>query len=333
MTPPTTAPSVLDAPRPPHADESRPLQEIPRTRLWARLEQIALGAFIAVPLVAVVASGFVLWGDGLSWRDVVLSTVFYAISGHGITVGFHRYFTHGSFKTGRPLRIALAIAGSLAVEGPVTRWVADHRRHHAYSDEEGDPHSPWRYGTSFGALCKGLWHAHIGWLFDIEQTDQQRFAPDLLADKDIRLVNRLFPVWVAVSLGLPALLGGAWAAAAGESATSGALSAFFWASIVRMAVLHHATWSINSICHAVGDRPFLTRDQSRNVWPLALISMGESWHNLHHADPTAARHGVDRWQVDTSAELIRGFEKLGWIRDVRWPSRSRIDARRVANQS
>jgi len=264
---------------------------------------------------------------------VVLSAVFYAISGHGITVGFHRYFTHGSFKTGRPLRIALAIAGSLAVEGPVTRWVADHRRHHAYSDEEGDPHSPWRYGTSFGALCKGLWHAHIGWLFDVEQTDQKRFAPDLLADSDIRLVNRLFPVWVAVSLGLPALLGGAWAAAAGESATSGALTAFFWASVVRMAVLHHATWSINSICHAVGDRPFLTRDQSRNVWPLALISMGESWHNLHHADPTAARHGVDRWQVDTSAELIRGFEKLGWIRDVRWPSHSRLDARRVANQS
>ncbi|MBW3639284.1 MAG: acyl-CoA desaturase [Actinobacteria bacterium] len=333
MTPPTTAPSVLDAPAPAGADEHHPLQEIPRTRLWARLEQVTLAAFITVPLLAVVASGFVLWGNGLSYRDVVLSTIFYAVSGHGITVGFHRYFTHGSFKTGRPLRIALAIAGSLAVEGPVTRWVADHRRHHAYSDEEGDPHSPWRYGTSFGALCKGLWHAHIGWLFDIEQTDQKRFAPDLLADSDIRLVNRLFPVWVAVSLGLPALLGGAWAAAVGESATSGALTAFFWASVVRMAVLHHATWSINSICHAVGDRPFLTRDQSRNVWPLALISMGESWHNLHHADPTAARHGVDRWQIDTSAELIRGFEKLGWIRDVRWPSRSRLDARRVANQS
>ena len=333
MTPPTTAPSVLDAPAPAGADEHHPLQQIPRTRLWARLEQVTLAAFITLPLLAVVASGFVLWGNGLSYRDVVLSTVFYAISGHGITVGFHRYFTHGSFKTGRPLRIALAIAGSLAVEGPVTRWVADHRRHHAYSDEEGDPHSPWRYGTSFGALCKGLWHAHIGWLFDIEQTDQMRFAPDLLADSDIRLVNRLFPVWVAVSLGLPALLGGAWAAAVGESATSGALTAFFWASVVRMAVLHHATWSINSICHAVGDRPFLTSDQSRNVWPLALISMGESWHNLHHADPTAARHGVDRWQLDSSAELIRGFEKLGWIRDVRWPSRSRLDARRVANQS
>jgi stearoyl-CoA desaturase (delta-9 desaturase) len=314
-------------------DESRPLQDLPRTRLWARLEQLALGAFIVVPLLAVLASAFVLWGNGLHWRDVVLSTVFYAVSGHGITVGYHRYFTHGSFKATRPLRIALAIAGSLAVEGPVTRWVADHRRHHAYSDQSGDPHSPWRYGTSFGALCKGLWHAHIGWLFDIEQTDQKRFAPDLLADKDVARVNKLFPVWVVVSLGLPAVLGGIWAGLAGDGFWTGAVTAFFWASVVRMAVLHHVTWSINSVCHAVGDRPFLTRDQSRNVWPLALISMGESWHNLHHADPTAARHGVDRWQVDTSAELIRGLERLGWATDVRWPRPERLDARRVANRS
>jgi stearoyl-CoA desaturase (delta-9 desaturase) len=310
-------------------DESRPLQDIPRTKLWARMEQVALAAFIVVPLLAVAGSGVVLWGTGLSWRDVVLSLAFYAVSGHGITVGFHRYFTHGSFKAGRPLRVALAVAGSLAVEGPVTRWVADHRRHHAYSDKEGDPHSPWRYGTSFGALCKGLFHAHIGWLFDVEQTDQKRFAPDLLADRDVARVNRLFPLWVVVSLGLPALLGGAWAAAVGQSAAVGALTAFFWASVVRMAVLHHVTWSINSICHAVGERPFRTRDQSRNVWPLAFISMGESWHNLHHADPTAARHGVDRWQIDSSAECIRGLEKLGWATDVRWPKQERLAAKRV----
>jgi len=327
---------VLDAPVTTicyQADETRPLQDIPRTRLWARLEQVALGAFIAVPLLAVLASVFVLWGNGLSWRDVALSTVFYAVSGHGITVGFHRYFTHGSFKAGRPVRVALAVAGSLAVEGPVTRWVADHRRHHAFSDKEGDPHSPWRYGTSFGALCKGLWYAHVGWLFDVEQTDQKRFAPDLLADRDVALVNRLFPVWVAVSLALPAVLGGAWAAQAGEGFWAGAPTAFFWASLVRIAVLHHATWSINSICHAVGSRPFMTRDQSRNVWPLALISMGESWHNLHHADPTAARHGVDRWQFDSSAEVIRGLEKVRLATDVRWPKRERLDARRTARVS
>lgn len=329
-------PTVLDAPVTTveyEGDSARPLQDLPRTRLWARLEQIALGAFIAVPLLAVAASGFVLWGNGLSWRDVVISTVAYAVTGHGITVGFHRYFTHGSFKAGTRLRVALAIAGSMAIEGPVTRWVADHRRHHAFSDKEGDPHSPWRYGTSFGALCKGLWHAHVGWLFDVEQTDQKRFAPDLLADKAVHRVNRLFPVWVLISLALPALVGGAWAAAVGEGFWYGAATAFFWASLVRVAVLHHVTWSINSICHAFGDKPFLTRDESRNVWPLALISMGESWHNLHHADPTAARHGVDRWQFDSSAELIRGFEKLGWAHDVRWPKRERLEARRVAKTS
>ena len=192
---------------------------------------------------------------------MVLSFVFYAISGHGITVGFHRYFTHGSFKAGRGTRVALAIAGSLAVEGPVTRWVADHRRHHAYSDKEGDPHSPWRYGENFRALCKGLWHAHIGWLFDVEQTDQKRFAPDLLADRDVDRVNKLFPLWVLLSLGLPPLLGGLWSMSWG-----GAVSAFFWAGLVRMAVLHHATWSINSICHTFGERPFRTRDRSSNVW-------------------------------------------------------------------
>ena len=305
-------------------DADRPLQEIPATETLARAEQIALATFIVVPLGAVLASGFVLWGDGLSWRDVVISTVMYAVTGHGITVGFHRYLTHGSFKANRSLRIALTVAGSMAIEGPATRWVADHRRHHAYSDQEGDPHSPWRYGTDFRSLCKGLYHAHVGWLFDVEQTDQKRFVPDLLADRDIARISRLFPMWVAISLLLPAVVGGLW-----SMSWTGALTAFFWASLVRVCVLHHVTWSINSICHTFGSRPFMTRDRSANVWPLALLSMGESWHNLHHADPTAARHGVDRFQFDTSAELIRGFEKLGWARDVRWPRRERLDARRV----
>jgi stearoyl-CoA desaturase (Delta-9 desaturase) len=314
-------------------DDARPLQAVPKTLLRARAEQVALGAFIVVPLLCVFAGAFVAWGGWLSWRDVVISTVMYAVTGHGITVGFHRYFTHGSFKAGRRLRVALAVAGSMAIEGPVTRWVADHRRHHAYSDKEGDPHSPWRYGEDFWSLCKGLWHAHIGWLFDIEQTDQQRFTPDLLADPDVARVNRLFPLWVAVSLALPAVVGGGWASAVGDGFWFGAATAFFWASLVRVAVLHHATWSINSICHAFGERPFRTRDRSANVWPLALISMGESWHNLHHADPTAARHGVDRFQVDTSAEVIRGLEKLGWATDVRWPKAERLDARRVVSGS
>jgi stearoyl-CoA desaturase (delta-9 desaturase) len=310
------------------ADESRPLQQVPTTEARARWEQLALGVFIAVPLLAVAASGFVVWGHGLSSTDVGLSIVFYAVTLHGITVGFHRFFTHGSFKATRPVKVALALAGSMAIEGPVTRWVADHRRHHAYSDADGDPHSPWRYGNDFRSLCKGLFHAHVGWLFDVEQTDQKRFVPDLLADRDLARVAKAFPLLVTVSLLLPALLGGlitmSW---------TGALSAFFWASVIRIGVLHHVTWSINSICHTWGERPFVTRDRAVNVWWLAVISGGESWHNLHHADPTCARHGVDKGQVDSSAVLIRGLERLGWARDVRWPKQSRLDARRAAPPS
>jgi stearoyl-CoA desaturase (delta-9 desaturase) len=306
-------------------DDSRPLQQVPGTTTMARWEQFALGIFIVVPLLGVFAAGFVLWGTGLSWIDVVLSVVFYVITLHGITVGFHRYFTHGSFKSNRVVRVALAIAGSMAIQGPVARWVADHRRHHAFSDEEGDPHSPWRYGGGFKGLTKGLLHAHVLWLFDTEQTDQKRFVPDLLADKDVSRVSKLFPVWVATSLLLPALLGGliSWS-------WVGVLTAFFWASIIRVGLLHHITWSINSICHTWGARPFQTKDRAVNVWWLAVISGGESWHNLHHADPTCARHGVDKGQVDSSARFIWLLEKAGWAHDVRWPKADRLDKRRAA---
>lgn len=323
----TTTEQVLDAPVTTiryDEDRDRPLQDLPSTESRARWEQVALAVFIVVPLLAVVASGFVLWGHGLSWHDVVLSAVFYAVSGHGITVGFHRYLTHGSFKAKRPLRIALTVAGSMAIEGPACRWVADHRRHHAYSDREGDPHSPWRYGESTGALMKGLGWAHLGWLFDEMHTNREKYTPDLMSDKDIRFVDKLFPVWLLVSMLAPALIGGLIA-----GSWAGALSAFFWASLVRVFLLHHVTWSINSICHVIGERPFQTRDKSANFWPLAILSFGESWHNMHHADPTAARHGVLRGQLDASARLIWIFEKCGWATDVRWPKPERIERLRV----
>ena len=172
-----------------------------------RGEQTALVVFIAVPFVALLAAVPMAWGRMLHWHDLVIAFVFYMISGLGITVGFHRFFTHGSFRANRPLTIALAVAGSLAIEGPVLRWVADHRRHHAFSDREGDPHSPWRYGETVPALLKGLWYAHMGWLFDPENTNPRRYAPDLMRDRGVMLVSKLFPLWVAVSLGLPALIG------------------------------------------------------------------------------------------------------------------------------
>ncbi|MDQ4036959.1 MAG: acyl-CoA desaturase [Actinomycetota bacterium] len=288
-------------------------------------EQAVLYLFVIVPFVALLAAVPLLWGWGMGWLDLALLVGMFTISGHGITVGFHRHFTHGSFKAAAPLRAALVVAGSMAVQGPVTQWVADHRRHHAFSDREGDPHSPWRYGDTVGALTKGMFHAHIGWLFDRNQTNPARYAPDLLKDSVVRLTGAWFILWAFLGLALPAVLGGlitmSWI---------GALTGFFWGGLVRVAVLHHVTWSINSICHMVGARPFAARDKSANVWPLAILSMGESWHNLHHADPTCARHGVLPGQIDSSARLIWLFEKFGWVRDVRWPDPMRLAARRVA---
>ncbi|WP_376768483.1 acyl-CoA desaturase [Pseudonocardia pini] len=300
-------PSGTSAAKPLHGDAQ------PRGRAWL------VYAFTAIPMLALVAAVPMAWGWGLSWLDVGLAVAFYVVSILGVTVGFHRYFTHRAFRAGRGLRNGLAIAGSLAMQGDVITWVADHRRHHAFADKEGDPHSPWLHGTTPAGLAKGFFHAHLGWLFDRTTTNAERFAPDLLADRDLIRIGRLFPVWTAVTLLAPALIGGV-----ATLSWWGALTAFFWAGLVRVAVLHHVTWSINSICHMIGDRPWTAPGKATNVWPLAILSMGESWHNLHHADPTCARHGVAPGQIDISARVIRLFEKLGWVDRVRWPTTARL---------
>ena len=284
------------------------------------LEQSLVIAFMIIPVVALVAAVMLTWGWGITLLDVVIATIAYFGTGLGVTVGFHRHFTHKSFKATRPMKVALAITGSLAFQGSIVSWVADHRRHHAFSDKEGDPHSPWLFGTGPLALVRGFWHAHMGWLFDRDKTNARRFAPDLLADRDVAAVDRQFVLLTAVSLGVPALLGGllSWS-------WWGALTAFLWGGLVRVGLLHHVTWSINSICHMAGRRPFGTRDRSANVWWLAVLSFGESWHNLHHADPTCARHGVKRGQIDMSARLIWVFEKFGWVHSVRWPTPQRLE--------
>jgi stearoyl-CoA desaturase (Delta-9 desaturase) len=282
-------------------------------------EQTLVIVFMVVPLLALAAAVPAAWGWGLRGADIAIAAVAYVVSGLGVTVGFHRLFTHGSFKAARPLRVALAVAGSFALQGSVVSWVADHRRHHAFSDKEGDPHSPWLFGTGPGAVARGFWHSHMGWLLGRDRTNAARFAPDLLADADIAAVDRRFVLLTVTSLGLPALIGGlvSWS-------LWGALTAFFWAGLVRVALLHHVTWSINSICHMIGTRPYAARDRSANVWWLAVLSFGESWHNLHHADPTCARHGVRRGQIDISARLVWLFEKFGWAHSVRWPTTRRL---------
>jgi stearoyl-CoA desaturase (delta-9 desaturase) len=311
------------APAPPLAGPARARPDI-NPEPSSNFERGLVATFVAVPFLALVAAVPVAWGWGLGWHDVVIAIAFYLVSGLGISVGLHRYFTHGSFKAVRGFKIALAIAGSLAIEGPVITWVADHRRHHKYSDKEGDPHSPWRFGNDWKALSKGLAFAHTGWLFDGDVTSPEKFCPDWLADSDVARVSRWFPWLVTGSLLGPALIGGLW-----SMSWQGAVTAFFWASLVRIAFLHHVTWSINSICHTFGKEEFEVRDKSRNVSWLAILSFGESWHNLHHADPTCARHGVLKGQIDIAARTIWLAEKLGWAYDVRWPDEERLTGKQT----
>ncbi|MFF4991942.1 acyl-CoA desaturase [Streptosporangium saharense] len=291
-----------------------------------RIEIITFAVVVALPLIALIVAVPFAWGWGLGWTDVAIAFVFYVVSGLGVTVGLHRHFTHGSFKAKRPMKIALGIAGSLSLEMSVLDWVATHRKHHKFSDKEGDPHSPWRFGSGFLPLTKGLLWAHAGWLFEADRVNREKYAPDLLKDPDIVKLHRYFPVMAISSMMLPALLGGllTWS-------WWGMFTAFFWGTLVRIGLLHHVTWSINSICHVFGEEVFESRDKSRNVWWLAIPSFGESWHNLHHSDPTCARHGALKGQIDLSAGVIRWFEKAGWVYDVRWPTPERLAAKRISS--
>jgi len=284
------------------------------------LDRFLTGTVSIVPFLALGIVGWQLWASWLHWSDLAVFAILYVLTGLGVTVGFHRLFTHRAFKTKRWLRGVFAALGSVAIEGPVISWVADHRKHHAFADQPGDPHSPHvDHGVGWRGALRGLAHAHMGWLFERVNTNAERFAPDLLADRDVRVVDRLFPLWMVLSLVVPSALGGliTWS-------WWGVLTAFFWAGLVRVSFLHHVTWSINSICHMIGERPFTSRDKAANFWPLAILSMGESWHNSHHADPTCARHGVLRGQIDISARLIWIFERLGWVSEVRWTNPERL---------
>ena len=279
---------------------------------------------VAGPFAGLIAAVWLLWGHDVGVADLGLAAFFYLITGFGVTVGFHRGLTHRSFRARPALRVALAVAGSMSFEGNVIGWVATHRRHHAFTDQPGDPHSPYRYGTGPAGQLRGVLHAHVGWLFCNDPTSQQRYAPDLLADPAMRRVSSAFPALCVVSLALPFAAG--WVL----GGPRGALLALLWGGLVRVFLLQHVTWSVNSLCHLLGSRPFTTRrhDRATNLWPLALLSLGDSWHNMHHSDPACARHGVDRGQLDLSAGLIRMLERAGWATGVRWPSPVRLGQRR-----
>jgi stearoyl-CoA desaturase (delta-9 desaturase) len=276
-----------------------------------------------LPFLGLIAAVYTLWGHGLSIADAGIALAFYMFTGLGVTIGYHRYFTHQSFETNRFVRGLLAIAGSMAVQGPVITWVADHRRHHAFADKEGDPHSPHLdEGPGVKGVVKGLAHAHMGWLFSDEMTSAKRWAPDMLKDPMLKRIDRLFPLWALLSLGLPPVVGFAV-----TGTLSGALTAFLWGSLVRMFMLHHVTWSINSICHFYGKRPFESDDFSTNNWVLSIVSFGESWHNNHHAFPASAIHGIERTQFDLTGLLIATMEKVGLARNVKRVSDKQVTAK------
>jgi stearoyl-CoA desaturase (Delta-9 desaturase) len=273
-----------------------------------KLHRVATGLITLLPFVGLGLAGWQMWNSWLHWYDLIAFLAVYIPTGLGITVGFHRLFTHRSFKTGRVVRFVLAALGSAAIEGPVVAWVADHRKHHAFSDEEGDPHSP---HVDHGGL-RGLFHAHVGWLFIHDQRAlKTRYAPDLLADPVVSFVNRTFLWWVLAGFVAPFtigyLLGGTLV---------GGLTSLLWGGLIRMLVLHHVTYSINSLCHVFGRRDFETGDESRTLAWLALPSFGESWHNNHHAFPTSSVHGLKWWQVDLSSMVIRVLERTGLAWDV-----------------
>jgi stearoyl-CoA desaturase (Delta-9 desaturase) len=278
-----------------------------------RLDRFITALVTALPILALGFVAWQLWEKALHWSDLMIFVTFYLLCGLGVTVGFHRLFTHRSFSTTPWLRFTFAVLGSAAIEGPVISWVADHRKHHAFSDQEGDPHSPHvGHGGGLRGALRGLAHAHVGWLFiHTQRGAKRRYAPDLMKDPVVAFVDRTFVAWALLGLALPFLLG----LLVGQSLKSG-LTALLWGGAVRMLVIHHVTYSINSLCHYFGRRRFATGDESRNLLWLALPSLGEAWHNNHHAFPTSAAHGLRRWELDPSALVIRLLEKLGLAWDV-----------------
>jgi len=271
-----------------------------------------VGAAI-IPFLAVIAAGILSWNSLLHWSDLAIFAVMYVVVGLGVTIGFHRLLTHRSFATYKPIGYALAVAGSMAVQGPVIGWVADHRKHHAHTDEEGDPHSPHvGHGTGVVGSIKGLWWAHLGWLLDRHgQADPRRYARDLREDAGMRRINAAFPLIVVAGLLLPF--------AAGFVITgtlAGAATALLWGGFVRVFILHHVTWSVNSVCHFFGRRRFATEDESTNVTWVALLSFGEGWHHNHHAFPRSAKHGLRWYEPDVSGSIIRTLERVGLVWNV-----------------
>jgi stearoyl-CoA desaturase (delta-9 desaturase) len=265
---------------------------------------------VALPFIGFVVAIVLLWNTFVGWTSLAALALMYVVSIMGVTLGFHRLLTHRSFQTHKPVQYAVAILGSMAVQGPVMSWVADHRKHHAHTDQEGDPHTPHGHGSGLKGAITGLWYAHMGWLFERSgQTDHARYARDVYEDRGMRFIHRTFGLWVAIGIAIPAGIGFAF-----SGTLAGALEAALWGGAVRIFLGHHVTWSINSVCHFFGTRRFDVEDHSTNVFWLSALSMGESWHHNHHTFPRSAFHGLRSWEIDPTGYVIRGMRrvKLAW---------------------
>lgn len=294
-------------------------------REMTRTEKTANLGAVVVPFIATVVAIVLLWNSFVRPADLVIAAAMYLLTAIGITVGYHRLLTHRSFQTAKPIEYAFAVLGSMAVQGPTIAWVADHRKHHAHTDEEGDPHSP-HVAPDGGVrgVFSGLWHAHTGWLMSTQgRADWKNYAPDLYEDRGIRVISRQFVPLVLLSLAIPAIAGYLV-----SGSLLGALTGLLWGGLVRIFFVHHVTWSVNSVCHFLGSRRFDTDDRSTNVFWLALPSLGESWHHNHHAFPRSAVHGLKRWEPDPSAMIISAMERVGLARNV-----IRISPERQAERS
>jgi stearoyl-CoA desaturase (delta-9 desaturase) len=278
---------------------------------------------ILVPFVGFIVVVALLWGRGFDWLHLCLFLGMYMISAIGITIGYHRYFCHRAFQTNRVVQAMLAIFGSMAFEGPVLKWVATHRCHHKHSDRPGDPHSPHEHGDGVWNMLKGMWHAHVGWIFDADPKNLAQYVPDLSGDRLLRVISRSWTVWAALGLVLPAVLGGlitlTW---------QGAVLGFLWGGLARVFLVHHVTWSVNSVCHIWGSRPYRSHDHSRNNFIFGVLALGEGWHNNHHAFPTSARHGLRWWQIDLSWWMIKAASWVGLVWDIKVPNEQKKEMKR-----
>lgn len=321
--PRTTNPDLSARPAPP---ETRTIADEDREHITTLSTRIANLIAVVVPFVGLLAAVFLLWGVAFNWVYLFIMVGMYLVTGLGITVGFHRFFTHKSFDTPRPVAYLLGVFGCMAMQGSIIQWAAVHRSHHQHSDDHNDPHSPvagrGRWTGVLGVL-RGLWHAHAGWLFRPKADGLGRYVRDLNKDRLVRSVSRFFPLWVLVGMLVPAALGGLF-----TMSWMGVLLGFLWGGLVRVFLVHHVTWSVNSVCHIWGSRPFESHDHSRNNALFGVLAMGEGWHNNHHAFPTSARHGLSWWQFDLSYIVIRTMGLVGLASNIRVPALERVEAKR-----